>query len=310
MADPKAKLWSIRRWPLASPTVADSRMAESGGNAYEALREAKIARNQARLKELGLLHYKLPSDSPAPAAKAKRPLVKQSLPTEVRRSKRVRKEPVLFTGLSDDFQEPLDVAGRESRGRNKPARKIDPTTLQALDLSRSLAGSQQVTPDSVARVATSTSGNSAKTMELNVDKLIDSLLGQTLASTGKAAVMEESARIACPTYTGGAISFNKYSGVQDWASSLFLWVNLGAPDADVVNEFLDSGRAVTWFGGARMSDTTSVIQKLQRVGTSGHTRGSVILWCRRYQPERKTCDPYVCLGRLSVRTHACVLLQG
>jgi hypothetical protein len=56
---------------------------------------------------------------------------------------------------------------------------------------------------------------------------------------GKAFVMEESAQLC--SHHSGNISFNKYSGVQEWKNALFLWVNLGN-GGDVVNEFLDSGR--------------------------------------------------------------------
>ena len=66
--------------------------------------------------------------------------------------------------------------------------------------------------------------------------------------TGKAFVMEEAVR-RCPPSSDelsvpSKLSFNKYSGVQEWKNdTMFLWVNLGGK-GDVVNDFLDNGRQV------------------------------------------------------------------
>jgi hypothetical protein len=37
-------------------------------------------------------------------------------------------------------------------------------------------------------------------------------------------------------------------------------------DDTIVNDFLDGGRRVTWYGGSRMHEETPVIQKLIRIG--------------------------------------------
>jgi hypothetical protein len=119
--------------------------------------------------------------------------------------------------------------------------------------------------------------------------------------------MEESARRAAELYEGGPISFNKYSGVQEWGNDvLFLWVNLGAPASDVVNDFLDNGRQVTWFGGSRMHDDTKVIQRLVQVGTktdSSTSSSGIVLWCRQYNRSARGFGPYFCMGRLSYASH-------
>jgi hypothetical protein len=103
------------------------------------------------------------------------------------------------------------------------------------------------------------------------------------------------------------VSFNKYSGVQEWGNDvLYLWINFDTPNSEVVNEFHEDGRRVNWYGGSKMHDETNVIQKLKRVGIRAsndidNLNGAVVLWCRRYHKEKKNFGSYVCLGRLSVR---------
>lgn len=64
-----------------------------------------------------------------------------------------------------------------------------------------------------------------------------------MEQTGKAVVMQEAAQKSGHDLVS-TISFNKYSGVQEWQNdALFLWVNLGA-GGDVVNDFLNGGRQV------------------------------------------------------------------
>lgn len=63
-----------------------------------------------------------------------------------------------------------------------------------------------------------------------------------MEATGKAFVMEKVAKAA--GHDVNRLSFNKYSGVQEWQNdALFLWVNLGK-GGDVVNDFLNDGRQV------------------------------------------------------------------
>ena len=93
----------------------------------------------------------------------------------------------------------------------------------------------------------------------------------------------------------------------------FLWINLNAPNSDVINDFPDDGQQVTWYGGSRMHEGTPAIQRLLSVakqqqlyttGKSGSGKGGgIVLWCRRYIKERKAFEPYTCLGRLSYVSH-------
>ena len=75
----------------------------------------------------------------------------------------------------------------------------------------------------------------------------------------------------------------QYCGEQDWGGSvLFLWVNFGVKNAEVINDFLDGGRQIPWFGGSRMHDESPIIQQLLRVGmqaTTSKSSGIIVLWC-------------------------------
>ena len=280
-------------------------------NEYEALRLSKIARNEARLRELGL------HKSPWNETKIRQPprdgpiAAGRPIPTApLRRSKRTR-----GSGSSDD------VATRETKSRRNPQRGHENTpndqdyhppedneksdTESTKTRTKNSNKSRKTPPKPTS--SASLPPNSARVMTLNVDKLLtSSLIGKTLSQTGKAHVMEESARLAVDGYGGASISFNKYSGVQEWGNNvLFLWINLDAPNSEVTNDFPNGGRQVTWYGGSRMHEGTQVIQRLLSVGKNTPTGGGggVVLWCRRYLKERKSFEPYTCLGRLSYISH-------
>ena len=305
------------------PSEGDNNEEEP--NPYLALRAAKIARNQERLRALGLLknpfqtstgrRSKEPSAAAAAAAAARRKRNAASRASrrhpaasdltygrELRRSKRliVPKESSLAVE-----EEVAALAG------DSTSSVVPPSPTQQHPRRRKI---QQRSRDRAAATAATATfpSNSARAIHLDIDLLMERVLGRYMARTGKAWVMEESARIAAAATAGtslaptAGISFNKYSGVQEWASgsAMFLWVNLGAPNTDVVNDFTDGGRQVTWFGGARMHEESPVIRKLvgagEGEGTSSGGTASVVLWCREYNPNKKTFSPYVCLGRLSL----------
>lgn len=296
---------------------------DSSTNPYLALRAAKIARNQARLRELGLLSVERPH-----AAKQKRASrVSESRkkvdssshndtakPQELRRSKRLKStavdNPCNIVSPSDDNDKTVK--------RHSQARRVSKITRNQAGGFQNFGSlnndpSRQHAPNMVIP------SNSARAIYLDVEVLMQNFLGKQCDRTGKAAVIEESARksyrkCTLPS-TPISISFNKYSGVQEWAGNvLFLWVNLGSPKCDVVNEFLADGRHISWFGGARMHKDTPVIQKLTRVGALGQqgsdgddgedkqasNSAAVVLWCREYNAEKRSFLPYVCLGKLSV----------
>ena len=253
-------------------------------NSYLALRAAKIARNQARLRELGLI-----SDAPAPAPRpTKQPRLpkkaKDVAPMAVRRSTRASK------GKTRENHDFLETEAPRLEKRPRSIVKMHATRPVALVHAPTKLDINNIQPT-----------NSARQIYLDPSKLLfgeTGLLGRTLARTGKAAVMDTSAAQAADPrqYTGSQVSFNKYSGVQEWANCFYLWINFGAPDNQVVNQFFDSGRQVTFFGGSSMHDQTPVIQKLQQP----FNKGRVVLWCREYSRDTRTFGPYVCLGRLEL----------
>lgn len=251
-------------------------------NPYLALRRAKIARNETRMRELGLLKRKRSEQEPSYTATA---LKKATKPKKEVQAQSVRRSSRLQRTSPQSVVEEVVVAKAEQK------RKQNVSTTKKK--STSANQKPQIFP-----------AHSARSMTLNVGCLVQNLLGKPMEYTGKQFVMEESARLAVEGHDGGRISFNKYCGVQEWGNDcMFLWVNLGPPKSDVVNEFLDEGRQVTWFGGSRMHNETAAICKLKRVGSASNLlpENGIVLWCRQYIPAKKTFSSYVCMGRLSVR---------
>jgi hypothetical protein len=272
-------------------------------NPYLALRQAKIARNQARLEELGLAKpwsttgtnmaaIQGASTSSAIPVAAKRKQRRAAITTAIpeRRSLRKREAPVRYTESNNP--ELMTKKSRKVSPEIHPDVAISKATipltideLKEMDASwKSSLASQQPLSSLPALTSTGSScspqhNNSARGMSVNVQQLLfgdglvgrDGCLGKPMALTGKAHVMQETVRRAVASAQSSpvhySVSFNKYSGVQAWGNNVFfLWINLGAPRSDVRNEFLQQGRQVTWYGGSRMHDATNVIVQLVRAG--------------------------------------------
>jgi hypothetical protein len=189
-------------------------------NPYLALRAEKIARNEARLKELGLLR---PTATRAQVTKSeqqkkseKRKPTKTHPTLPLRRSSRRTSHPTTYLDLPEPNRRRLSKKDEEGGAPSD-------MTVRATPVKNFPA-------------------HSARAMDMNVNEVVSKKLGIMAARTGKAFVMEEAAHL-CSHYATN-ISFNKYSGVQEWKNdAMFLWVNLGH-GGDVVNEFLDNGRKV------------------------------------------------------------------
>ena len=153
--------------------------------------------------------------------------------------------------------------------------------------------------------------NSVRLIRLDHTKLVKAVLGQNLQKTGKDFVIHHSFKIAAyvedqtrlgyynnkendhddkdaqqqkqDSVNGNSnikhnpiprLSFNKYSGVQEWYSNntIFLWVNLNNNKSSsgrgfvAANDFLNDGRQITWFGGSRMYDGSPIIESLIKIG--------------------------------------------
>ena len=193
---------------------------EEETNPYLIMRAQKIARNEARLRELGLLR---PVKS----------IGKGQAPRSIHRKK-----------ASPPTTESPPSLRRSSRHSNRPETYLElpePKRRKASERSESRAPAS-VTPERDEEVQTFPA-HSARTMSIDVENLVlGGLLGRPMEKTGKAFVMESAAQRAGIVVHN--ISFNKYSGVQEWENdALFLWVNLGN-GGDVVNDFLNGGRQV------------------------------------------------------------------
>lgn len=244
-------------------------------NPYLSLRASKIARNEERLRQLGLL--KKTQQKQADPTERRERIIKKKRKSEpptrlqpTRRSQRTSKANVENKVSAQEL-----VAERENMPRKKPS--------VTKEIERAPAA-----PNSVRR------------MIISVPEIVNKFLGKTLSNTGKAFVIQ-----SVLESDDSNISFNKYSGILEWQNdALFLWVNIAS---DSMNDFLKAGQQMTWFGGSRMHEESPVIQKLFRIvkeseNSNGNGNG-IVLWCRHYNPKTKTHHPYTCLGRLSYDSH-------
>lgn len=304
-----------------SPTKAAAAAAETAvseeDNPYLRMRAEKIARNQAKLASLGLLRPTRSATSSSPSArrpvkskKRQAPPKKPSVP--VRRSARHAGVEVNYKEWSGDTVRAAAVAA------SAPKRA---KTVTSSDDSHNASAADQVVIDEGALLAAKQSAASATTKPSTKNTIIHAgatvrkYLGQELEYTGKVTVIdaavEASVEASGMSHTaGGTLSFNKFSGILEWENdAMFLFVNINAPNADVVNEFLDGGRKMTWFGGSRMHDGTTSIQNLIRIGRKARDGklmddNGIILWVRMHDPNIKGFTPYACLGRVAYEKHA------
>lgn len=369
---------------MTSPSAVDNKNDSHDDNPYLALREAKIARNQARLRELGLL-----SVTPKPTNKRHRTLVQSphsaataaksstaatsvhstssttTTAIALRRSNRLSKgqtwnDHKINQKLDDPEKATSAGTIKEALGRPKRKRPHSSSTLRTTitnsvntKMPYTLESSLHTLPqnDQPTAVALHTLDKvSVRHVALDPQQLvlgtnwqqsndkinkssfnpstISGVLGRPMTQTGKLFVVQEAFQHAAILSNAQfevssslqtsikedkqrlleALSFNKYSGVLEWKNCAFLWVNLGrkrnntTPVSD--NEFMDGGRRITWYGGARMVDDSPIVQTLLQWGQEASDANSrLLLWCRKFDTEQNTFAPYVCLGRLSYQSH-------
>ena len=283
---------------------------DEDSNPYLAMRKAKIARNQRRLKELGLA---LPvpqviTPNPPRSTNKRNSQQRKVYTGPVRRSGR------LSSQAKPDYKDVTLLNEKQISGRKRSHDDVACNDLDVHDNSTDI--STIAKPKRVPTYTKSKPGvpapNSVRSINLNVNKLVlgtTGLLGEMVENTGKEHVINQSFSLSATPYdqerlANTKLSFNKYCGVQEWSNCVFLWVNLAT--ADSPNDFLLDGRQITWFGGSRMHDESPVIHKLIQYGKDAMIKkddSKIILWCRRYQTENKKFTPYVCLGRLGYESH-------
>jgi hypothetical protein len=288
-------------------------------NSYVELREAKIARNEARLRELGLLSFSSQSKqcvSPAPSSKARLSTANSSPPAATRAPARRSKRLQDLSLVSGENSAEEAVTGNEVASKSPPKRR----RVSAAVVSPPPEAAPLTQPISFSSIAR------ARDVSIHVGTLLfgnsessGGTLGRRMASHGKAWVMMESYRRAATPVgvsSPSGISFNKYSGVQEFGNNvMFLWVNFRNSNCDDScshqNEFLKNGRHMTWFGGSRMHEQSPAIQRLLEIGqlspanTGSDQQGGVVLWGRQQlaAPGSDKFTPYVCYGRLKYVSH-------
>ena len=339
-------------------------------NPYLALRQANIARNEARLREIGLLHHTVPKPSAKRSKSSNDSKVHQN--SNKRRFRGTDGHDIkyqehasenmndgigsrqmddlynlageddlvvvsalpMLTSSSQPLRRSRRIVGRsvnyKEKGNYEYRFKDD---LKTRDNDVHITGMSTPTGERVngeqawlvadepemkhtdARPSkppapTTLAPNAARNISLDIPRLVldheQGWLGKSMTVTGKSIVMELAAQQFAMENNSfnGKISFNKYCGAQDWKQGIFLWVNLGDPNNTVANDFLEGGRQITWYGGSRMKPTSNMIQKLVRMGkaTTG-VKDGIVLWCRRYETNKRTFGPYHCLGRLAYHSH-------
>jgi len=284
-------------------------------NDYELLRESKIARNQKRLAELGLLKLNPLCGSENRAAKPikrKTPGVTLlSQPALLRRSQR------------------RCVVEATSQAEHEKEENCETTNLPtALPGKRRNHTSTAIKQPSLKQkpIIQLNGKTSTRFIQINSKALISANLGRQQEQYGKEVVVNQSSKYSLShnCNTGGdnniTISFNKYSGILEWQNALFLWVNLnygckimnrtGSKQGTIVNEFSENGQFITWFGGSKMSEDTPVIKRLIEVGSNknaaatAENQDAIILWVRYDSSSNgSSFSPYVCLGRCGYKSH-------
>jgi hypothetical protein len=297
--------------------------ADQETNPYLALRASKIARNQARLAELGLLpvpsgftrrdHSSSNERSSAVARRVSpsQPHKRTPSPVVLRRSNRHSGQTRQANNVEASIRERRLSEGRKRSRPEHVDKDHDVDDLQESQGKRlpSLAAPPPRAPPSP---------RSVRMIALDPNVIVENFLGSPMERTGKEFVIHESFRLAASQDDKNrlgvdpALSFNKYSGIQEWKNVSFLWVNLVASErregtVRTANTFMHGGRLVTWFGGSRMSEDSPVIQSLVKMGMEAiaNTSSAIVLWCRLplKSGNASSMGPYVCLGRLAYDSH-------
>jgi len=270
----------------------ESNYTDDGGrNPYMALRKAKIARNQARLKELGLFNFPKATRSKKPLVRKKKQVTAVAQPS--RRSARISGQPI-----KTSYIESNNLPNYSMRQRG---------TKLSLDVIENheriyMNSSNKQFKKTVSKPSSEPAANSVRSISLDTSKLVLKFLGKPLETFGKDFVIQNTFREAAypedmqRLQGASRLSFNKYSGVQEWKNAIYLWINIGGQKS-VVNDFSQNGSRVSWYGGSKMREDSPVIQRLIYMGKEIDSK--IILWCRHYDIETKKLLPYTCLGRLA-----------
>ena len=245
--------------------------------------------NNERSAALGIPGLRVPERAPAPprrrTAGTKEPAVGS------RRSSRLADLPA--PQLSLDLEETEEWSDRAKKSRKEQAVHPDASDGEPLFGS---AGQQQL-----ASVASGAAKAGSTRALLAAVPQLRSRLGELLVPTDGTGAYKNAAT-ECLHGARRSISFNKYSGVQEWKNAVALFVNVrGKTGSAYPNLFLDSpdGRQMTWFAQPSHAEDTPVIQRIlaSRGQTEANGRSDVVLFARE-----EGC-PYVYCGLLAAICH-------
>jgi hypothetical protein len=285
------------------------------GNPYMALRAAKIARNQARLKELGLYTFQKAKTRTTTRSNTKHstPII-SAIVTPIRRSSRISGQPIKanYMEVSNTL---LNDTKRYQRGTKRSLTvhdDDDDADERIHDVDKQLKN--KIISSKKSSSSSEPAANSVRSISLDTSKLVLKFLGKPIETFGKDFVIQNTFREAAypediqRLQGASRLSFNKYCGVQEWKNAIYLWINLGGQNS-LVNDFSSNGRRVSWFGGSKMREDSPVIQRLIHMGKERASNNPsisssrIILWCRHYDVQTKKLLPYTCLGRLAYESH-------
>lgn len=264
---------------------------DGGRNSYMALRKAKIARNQARLKKLGLFKFPKATKSNKPLVRKKKQVTAVAQPS--RRSARISGQPIKTSYL--------ESKNLPNYLKTQCGAKLSLEMIENHEMIYTNSYNKQ-SKKIVSKPSSEPAANSVRSISLDTSKLVLKFLGKPLETFGKDFVIQNTFREAAypedmqRLQGASRLSFNKYSGVQEWKNAIYLWINIGGQNS-VVNDFSQNGSRVSWYGGSKMREDSPVIQRLIQMGKEIDSR--IILWCRHYDIETKKLLPYTCLGRLA-----------
>jgi hypothetical protein len=312
--------------------------AEQETNPYLALRAAKIARNQARLLELGLdttldssNRRVSPMSRVGTLAVSRTKEVKggsqsrvPSTPNAPRRSNRLSGQSVQPNYVEDPIHERRYPSSRRKRSLSEYDDKagIDTQELETETGTKSKPKRLPLLSPSTSSISRAPpSPNSVRSISIHGNLLVQNFLGRPMVESGKQFVVYESYRVGAyqedKDRLGGnpKLSFNKYSGVQEWKNVFFLWVNLVPIKYSdglirTANQFLQGGKLITWYGGSNMWEDSPIIQSLMKSGRdkTESKSSTIVLWCRQSiitdnRRSTSVMGPYMCLGRLEYDSH-------
>ena len=253
---------------------------EGRGTSYEELRRENMRRNRDRMEKLGVR-----SLVPKSPKKTKRKWERARHEGPVRQSARLRHVPPVTYELPRDYLEYDGDGGRRGKRRVVPRPPGEAKKVKVAPPPPS--------PDSCRALAIDKAGWSDP-------NLVGTLLTPTNGLGPKAFVM---ARLKGPDGAGrlSPPRFSKYSGIQEWANAVCLFVNVSSKGGQLAynNLFLDDYGRMTWFAQRFHVEETPVVQRLIRLTSAKAEKGDevpdpVLLFCRREG------EPYVFGGKLSL----------